>query len=142
MAYKHIEIAIKSLEAQLDELFDYAENVVEEHWQKVREKENERPGWQNRSDLSLRVRRKGNALMLEWRKIKWVGSKAKGNRQAIAEYLRRPKEGYGYSMNVLGRLAKDWEKPLVEKTEAKLTEIRRRWRHITKAMQLLNVAKA
>jgi len=131
--------AIEHLQVALDELEARAKDVADRYWNGVYEKEKQHPGWENRSDLSLRVRRKGNALMAEWRNIRWVGSKAKGNRRAIADYIKRPDGEYGYNVAKLRNLAKDWEKPLVEKTEAEMKEVRRRWRHITKAIKLIKV---
>ncbi|MFZ5615277.1 MAG: conjugative transfer protein MobI(A/C), partial [Pseudomonadota bacterium] len=42
----------------------------------------------------------------------------------------------------LAGFSKEWEKPLVEDTETRLTAIRREWGHINKALQYIRFAKA
>lgn len=39
------------------------------------------------------------------------------------------------------KMAKEWEKPLVENTEAKLAAIRQEWRLVTKMIQLYRYAE-
>ncbi len=134
------ELAVEQLHAWLDDLHEQAEKIVEAHWAVVRATEQKMPGWENKSALQLRCAREGNSIKIEWVKIRWVGSKAKGTRKAKREYLRKTGE-YGYSLNTLLGLSKEWEKPLVEDTETKLTAIRREARHINKALQLIRFAK-
>ena len=136
----HLEKAADHLQAGLDDLYAQAEKIVEAHWAAVRATEKKWPGWENKSVLRLRLRRKGNTIMLEWGKVRWAGSKARGTRTALVEYLRKT-DDYGYNLKILKALSKDWEKPLVEDTETKLTAIRREWRHINKALQHIRFAK-
>ena len=136
----HRKKAVDHLQAWLDDLYAQAEKVVEAHWAVVRATEQKIPGWENKSALRLRLRRKGNAIKLEWGKVRWTGSKTRGTRTALVDYLRKT-DDYGYNLKVLKDLSKDWEKPLVEDTETKLTAIRREWRHINKAIQLIRFAK-
>lgn len=91
--------------------------------------------------LQLRCTKNGRAIKVEWAKVKWYGSKAKGTRKAIREYIRKG-TGVGYNLNTLLRLCKEWEKPLVEDTVKKLTEICREAAHVNKALQQIRLATA
>lgn len=135
------EIVVEQLHAWLDDLYDRANEIVEAHWAVVRATEQKIPGWENKSSLSVVCSRTGNAIKLEWARVKWVGSKAKGTRKATRIYIKKGK-GYGYNLKTLAGFSKEWEKPLVEDTETKLTAIRREWGHINKALQYIRFAKA
>lgn len=137
----HEKPAVEQLHAWLDALHEQAEKIVEAHWAVVRATEQKMPGWESKSVLQLRCVRDGNAIKLEWTRIVWKGSKAKGTRKSTRNYVRKGR-GYSYNMNTLLSLSKEWEKPLVEDTETKLTAIRREWRHVNKALQLIRFAKA
>lgn len=128
------------LNAWLDDLYEQAEKVVEAHWASIRDAEQKIPGWENKSHLRIRIRRKGNALKLEWGKVRWVGSKAKGTRTPLVDYIRKADE-YGYNLNTLLGLSRDWEKTLVKNTETRLASIRREWRHVNKAIQTIRFAE-
>lgn len=134
------ELAVEQLHAWLDDLYEQAEKIVEAHWAVVRATEQKMPGWENKSALQLRCARVGNSIKIEWVKIRWVGSKTRGTRKAKREYIRKG-DDYGYSLNTLLGLSKEWEKPLVRDTETRLTAIRREARHINKALQLIRFAK-
>jgi hypothetical protein len=137
----HKELAIEHLQAWLDDLYQQAERIVESHWVTVRATEQKIPGWENKSSLQLRCARIGNTLKIEWVKIRWVGSKARGTRKAKREYIKKGK-GPGYSLKTLLSISKEWEKPLVEDTEGKLTAIRREAGHVNKALQYIRFAKS
>ena len=134
------ELAVEQLHAWLDDLHEQAEKIVEAHWVVVRATEQKMPGWENRSALQLRCTREGNSIKIEWVKIRWVGSKARGTRKAKREYIKKGK-GPGYSLKTLLSISREWEKPLVEDTESKLTAIRREAGHINKALQSIRFAK-
>jgi hypothetical protein len=134
------ELAIEQLHAWLDDLHKQAEKIVEAHWVVVRSTEQKMPGWENKSALQLRCTREGNSIKIEWAKIRWVGSKARGTRKAKREYIKKGK-GPGYSLKTLLSISREWEKPLVEDTESKLTAIRREAGHINKALQSIRFAK-
>jgi hypothetical protein len=134
------KLAIEQLQAWLDDLYQQAEKIVEAHWVVVRATEQKMPGWENKSALQLRCTREGNSIKIEWAKIRWVGSKARGTRKAKREYIKKGK-GPGYSLKTLLSISKEWEKPLVEDTEGKLTAIRREAGHINKALQSIRFAK-
>jgi hypothetical protein len=134
------KLATEQLEAWLDDLYQKAETIVESHWAAVRATEQKTPGWENKSALQLRCSRKGNAIKIEWTKIRWVGLKAKGTRKAIREYIKKGK-GPSYSLKTLLSISKEWEKPLVEDTESRLAAIRREAGHINKALQYIRFAK-
>ena len=136
----HQKLAVEQLHAWLDDLYDRAYKIVEAHWAVVRATEQKMPGWENKSALQVRCARDGNAIKLEWARIKWIGSKTKGTRRAERLSIRKTGE-YGYNLKTLLGFSKEWEKPLVEDTETKLTAIRREARHINKALQLIRFAK-
>jgi hypothetical protein len=136
----HQKVVVDGLRAWLDALYDRAYTIVDAHWREVRAMEKRMPGWENKSELSVRCARSGNALKLEWARIRWAGSKTRGTRTMLRETLR--KQGYGYSIKTLLALSKDWERPLVENTEMQLMAIRREWRHITTALRYIRFAKA
>lgn len=137
----HREIVVEQLHAWLDDLYGRANEIVEAHWAVVRATEQKMPGWESKSALSVVCSRDGNAIKLEWARVKWVGSKAKGTRKAARIYIKKGK-GYGYNLKTLAGFSKEWEKPLVEDTETRLTAIRREWGHINKALQYIRFAKA
>lgn len=135
---EHWEAVRQQIDAWLEDLYRRAMEVVERHWALVRDAERNLP-WEQRSCLQLRCAKRGNAILLEWTQIKWIGSKAKGNRRMVRIGIRKTEE-YGYSLKNLLALSKDWERPLVEETETRLTELRREARHINKALRLLKIA--
>lgn len=136
----HEKLALRHLQDWLDDLQARAEKVVEAHWALIKDGERKVAGWENKSCLQLRLVRQGNSIRLEWVKITWRGSKAKGTRVAIRQYVRKG-SGYGYNLKTLEGLCKEWEKPLVADTEAKLAAIRREWVHVNKAIQMIRFAK-
>lgn len=138
------KMAVEHLNAWLDELYWQAEKVVEGHWAAIRATEQKMPGWENKSALRLRCARKGNAIKIEWQKIRWAGSKARGTRKAIREYVRKKggkKGDDGYSLSVLLRLSKEWEEPIVKDTVKRLTAISKEWNKVNKALQFIRFAR-
>ncbi|TXF11184.1 conjugative transfer protein MobI(A/C) [Pelomicrobium methylotrophicum] len=136
---ERVESAKACLVGWLDDLEKHAHEIVEAHWARVREEEGKRSGWQHKSQLQLRCLRRGNTLIAEWVKIRWVGSMARGTRTGLREPLRKGR-GPSYRLETLTRLSRDWEKTIVEETEKRLSEIRRQWGHITKALLYLRFA--
>lgn len=135
----HGELVVEHIEGWLSSLYDEAFKIADAHWKVVRENAGKFPGWENKSRLQLRVLKKGNMIRADWTEIGWVGSKAKGNRKLVRKYIPMKLE-YGYRIEDLLALARDWEAPLVEDTEVKLAEIRRKARHINKALLLIRHA--
>jgi hypothetical protein len=135
----HEKLAVECMEGWLKSLHDEAFKIADAHWKLVRDNVAKRPGWENQSRLQLRILKRGNMIRADWTEIGWVGSKAKGNRKPVRKYIPM-KEEYGYRIKDLLALARDWEAPLVTDTEAKLSEIRRKARHINKALLLIRHA--
>lgn len=127
--------AIDALEDYLDRLYERAVGIADAHWQYVYERD-KKLDWDQRSQLYPRCNRKtGNlTFTLEWYKTRWVGAKARGNRQRIKEYLPKPKDSYSYSEAKLSSLARDWEADKVRETEAAFARIRRESFQITRAL--------
>lgn len=134
------EASVKALEGWIDLLYNEAESIVEDHWQFVYRMDSEAKSWKDKSCLSLRLRRVGNSINIEWSRIEWWGSKARGTRKTFRRHISKPKDAYGYTLSKLITWARDWEKDRVEATERKLAEIRRVARHVVKAIAAVNAA--
>jgi len=130
------------LERKIEDLYEQAYRIVEQHWAFVRQMENKHPGWENKSSLQLRCEKQGNSIRLDWCGIKWYGSRAKGNRKPIRVYITKPKGSHCYTLSKLLAFAKEWEKALVEDTERHLAEIRHEASHLVKAIASIRYARA
>ena len=132
--------AMLALEDYLDALYDRAYEIVDAHWAVVREMERKSSGWENKSELQLRCNRKGNSIVLAWNRVRWYGSKQKGNRTRQLIHIAKPAGSYTYSMSKLLAFTKEWEQPLVRETEEKLAAIRREASHVIKSVIALRHA--
>ena len=132
--------AMLALEDYLDALYDRAYEIVDAHWAVVREMERKSSGWENKSELQLRCNRKGNSIVLAWNRVRWYGSKQKGNRMRQLIHIAKPAGSYAYSLSKLLSFAKEWEQPLVRETEEKLAAIRQEASHVVKAVIALRHA--
>lgn len=133
--------AQRILEARIDTLFHTAYAVVENHWQFVRRMESKSSHWEDKSCLQLRCQKVGNSIRADWCGIRWHGSKAMGNRGASRVYIAKPKGGHGYALSKIMAFAKEWEKPMIEETEARLAAIRREASLLVKAIAAIRIAK-
>lgn len=127
--------AVVALEDYLDRLYERAVKIADAHWQFVYERD-KKLDWDQRSRLYPRCNRKtgGLTFTLEWYKTRWVGAKAKGNRQRLKEYLAKPKASHTYSEAKLSSLAREWELEKVRETEAAFARIRREAYQVTRAL--------
>ena len=69
---------------------------------------------------------------LKWTGIRWFGQK--NNRQSIRVRIAINEESMTYAKDRLNTFAKEWEIDEVMKTEKKLRSIRRKAKHIVKAI--------
>lgn len=79
-------------------------------------------------------------MQLKWIGIKWYGPK-KG-RKAVKESIARNKGDLSYSISKLKPWCKEWELPIVQETERKLTIFRRQAFFLTRSIMALRNAKA
>ena len=132
LAMEHLEECIKALHMA-------AVAIVDEHWAQILEHENKARTWQDKSQLQLACHRKGNNIQIKWIGTKWYG-KAPA-RRSIRTNIARGAGELGYSMAKLREWTREWETPIVEDTERKLTSIRRQAQHVVKAIMALRHAK-
>ena len=126
------EDAIQGLERCIAVLYGQAVIEAEEYMKFVDGVEAKATGWESRSTLQLSCTRKGNHLDLKWTGIRWFGQK--NNRQSIRVRIAINEESMTYAKDRLNTFAKEWEIDEVMKTEKKLQSIRRKAKHIVKAI--------
>ena len=126
------EDAIQGLERCIAVLYGQAVIEAEEYMKFVDGVEAKATGWESRSTLQLSCTRKGNHLDLKWTGIRWFG--LKNNRQFIRVRIAINEETMTYARDRLKTFAKEWEIDEVVKTEKKLQSIRRKSKHIVKAI--------
>lgn len=131
---ENVRNALNSSDARLQQLFEEAYGLIDQHWIWVRAMERSQEKWDGKSQLQIRCVRVGNSIRLHWSKIKWIGSKAAGNRRSLRLYIKRPKNSHSYTISKLRDLACDWEADAVEALELKLAKTRREATFLVKAI--------
>ncbi len=134
-----LETIWTSIENRIDELEAIASSIIDRHWELVMQ--NEKPGWQNKSQLNLRIHRKGNNLRIDWTGVKW-SSTAKGRKYPLYTHITKGRGSHTYTLSKLFAFAREWEKPLIEETEKELAWIRREAFHLNRALFSIRYAKA
>lgn len=133
--------AYHNARAYIDELLDglraQARQVADAHVAAAKERDEGLP-WSERSELRLYVREQGGTTVYEWSRIKWYGKK--GDRRMVRVYIPKPRGAYMYNLGRLLKYAKDWEAPMVEKTETQLARIRKQMAMLMKARMYLRLA--
>ena len=132
LAMEHLEECIKALHMN-------AVAIVDEHWAQILEHENKARSWQEKSQLQLACHRKGNNIQIKWIGTKWYGKAS--SRRSVRTNIARGAGELTYSMAKLREWTREWEAPIVEETERKLTSIRRQAQHVVKAIMALRHAK-
>ena len=115
------EDAIQGLERCIEVLYGQAMVAADEYMSFVDRVEAKATGWESRSTLQLSCSRKGTHLDLKWTGIRCFG-----------QMNKRP--SMTYAKDRLNTFAKEWEIDEVMKTEKKLQSIRRKSKHIVKAI--------
>ncbi|HBV20351.1 MAG TPA: hypothetical protein DEF07_01355 [Nitrosomonas sp.] len=136
-----LETIWKSIEIRIDELEKIAASIIDRHWELVMQSEKAFPGWQNRSNLNLRIHRKGNNLRIDWTGIKWSSNKD-GKKYPLYTHISKGKGKHTYTLSKLYSFAKEWEKPLIAETEKELAWIRRESFHLNRSLFSIRYAKA
>ena len=126
------EDAIQGLERCITLLYDQAVIAQEQYMKFVDGVEAKSTGLESRSNLQLSCSRKGNHLDLKWTGMRWYGPK--NGRKFIRETIVFNDETMTYSRERLRKFAKEWEIDEVMETEKKLQPIRRKSKHIVKAI--------
>ena len=126
------ERAIEGLELCIGELHDQAVRVADEYMKFVDSVEAKSTGWESRSALQLSCTKKGNHLDLKWTGIKWFGPR--NARTSLRMKIQRNAETLAYTQDKLKLYAKEWEISSVLAAEEKLQVIRRKGKHIVKAI--------
>ena len=114
------------------DLYDQAVIAADDYMAFVDREEARATGWESRSALQLSCVRRGNHLDLKWTGVRWYGPK--NNRKMVRVRITTVGETMSYSKDKLSLFAKEWEIDEVMKTEKKLQSIRRKAKHIVKAI--------
>lgn len=112
--------------------------VVDDHWQQIKAMEKQAQAWSDKSTLVLAAHRKGNHLQIKWIGTKWYG--VKNARRQLKISIPRAKSELTYTMAKLKPWTKEWEAPIVEETERKLTAIRKQAHFIVRSIMAVRNA--
>ena len=123
--------AIEHLESCLGHLHDQAALLADDYMAFVDHVAAKSTGWEYRSALQLSCTRKGNHLDLKWTGVKWYGPK--NARTSVRIAIKRNAE-LAYTPEKLKVYAKSWEIDKVIETEKQLHIIRRKAKHLVKAI--------
>ena len=129
--------AIALLRHRLSELHAEANELTLRHLDFAMA-ENKKKAWAQKSVLFVQVRLRDNSLAVTWHEVHWYGSKAAKTRRMTKRVITKPKNNYGYSANVLLKIAQAWEADLVVEIEQALFPLRREAFFIGKAIGQLN----
>lgn len=112
--------------------------VVDDHWQQIKSMEKQTQSWSDKSTLVLAAHRKGNHLQIKWIGTKWYG--VKDARRQVKISIPRAKSELTYTMAKLKPWTKEWETPIVEETERKLTSIRKQAHFVVRSIMAIRNA--
>lgn len=127
-------------------LVDYLEKIhgqmqvlVSNHMEACDKLESTKTEWKDKSVLRLGIYKSGNHLQVKWFTIKWFGKGAA--RRSVKGVIRKSSKEDTYSLAQLKEMAKEWEWPIVEKTELQLGMLRRQASFVVKSITALRYAK-
>jgi len=108
-----------------EDLGNDAKQIEKEFWDQ-HDEINNRLGWSEKGKIGLRVRirERGEipSLDIEWFKMYFIKDK-EGKYTMRSTYIRKGK-GSAYSIKSFKKIAQNWEIPIIEETERKLSLIR------------------
>ena len=131
-----LEAAIAQQEGMIGDLHQAAQELQSRYSKDLYARNKGRP-FTEQSGLWLLVRLRGNSLSLIWQETKWVGTKAKGTRQAFHENIRKPEGSHSYNMTRLMKVGQPWQADMISEIEAQLTRIRQETTFICKSLRYL-----
>lgn len=132
------QTAMQALEECMTELHAAAAAVVFDHWEKIKAHESRTTGYDDRSNIGPAAHRQGNHIQAKWIAINWYGKGAA--RRQVKVNIPRSRVELTYSMAKLVPYAKEWELPIIEETERKLTFIRKQAHHVVRAIMAMKNA--
>jgi hypothetical protein len=118
-------VALESMEGVLVALGEAAEALCKRHLDYIMS-ENKSRDWSNKSSLYAQTRIRGYGLTATWYEVKWYGKKATKTRRMVKTLIRKPANGYSYTLATLAKYTQPWEEDMVREVEAGLSEIRRK----------------
>ena len=130
--------AMEALEGSLNTLHAKIVRVAERHYALVEAQEKSVTEWKDKGVLRLGTHRKGNHVQVKWYTIKWFGKGAA--RREVKASIRKSAKEDTFSMAHLKENAKEWEWPIVEKTELEMALLRKQASFVVKAMTSLRYA--
>lgn len=130
-------IEIKSLlQGQLNDVFENAKDLGNRYLQEVMDG-NKSKDWNHKNTLQFRVRKRGNAIAIEWYSISWYGHLEK-DRKLRRKYIhkrnksrRRDAQVFSYNIDDLFRHTSGWDNALVAEVEAEASQYRRQAHYIS-----------
>ena len=137
---EQIEAGKQLLEGMIQELYHSCTKIVEAFWKELIAMEKSRPGWENKSCIKLRCVLTGNSIRAEWIGVTWKGKNKDGKFFDVTKFIPKPPGKYRYALTKLFKYSHEWEKPLIEGTEAKLELIRQQASHLTRSNTALRYA--
>lgn len=124
------------LHGQLNDVFENAKDLGNRYLQEVMD-ENKSKDWNQKNTLQFRVRKRGNAIAIEWYSISWYGKQEK-DRKLRRKYIhkrnksrRRDAQVFSYNLDDLFRHTSGWDNALVTEVEAEASRYRRQAHYIS-----------
>lgn len=109
-----------------EELIKDSKQIIKEYWDWHHETNNKLE-WNEKGVIGVRVRvrERGDipSLDIEWFKMYFVRNKVTGKTDMRSTYIRKGR-GNAYSLRAFKKIAKQWELPVIEEMERKLSLIR------------------
>lgn len=130
--------AIQQLESVLSSSSQQMENIVRDYWDLVSFENSVRksaaatpgqpdPNWHRPTPLSLSMRRYGDSVYVSWiRQDSSLQTKKDGGskKAPYKHYIAKGRGSNGYSLSVLEKHMRGWEREIVVRTEKRLNEQR------------------
>ncbi|CAB1368278.1 conjugative transfer protein MobI(A/C) [Denitratisoma oestradiolicum] len=117
-----LETTREALESSLDRIHWRAGELVVDY-QDFHFKENkERKNWEDKSQISLKTKRRGTSIGIWWVKLKWSG--VSGKRQCYTREFKKPRGKFEYDLENVLTEAQNWEKEKIRSVEAEAAQLR------------------
>lgn len=115
-----VEKLMASIQSELDELHDRADQLANQYWTKSKEI-NKTKKVIEKTKLGLRARKKTKVVTIEWYYNRWVYNGKQKN--PLSSYIPKG-TGSGYRVGSILKYAQDWERELVIETEREAAWLR------------------